>query len=282
MNGEMSTPSVSAGYVLGQSAHEYERLTLQARILRPYTERFFRAAGLGTGMRVLDAGSGMGYVALLAGDIVGPGGRVLGIDRDAAALDHASRRTVEQGCSSWVSFTAANLDEFETRETFDALVGRYVLLYQPDAAATLRSLLRCVKPGGVAVFHDIDFPDPRPSYPVCPIYDQVYALVGEAFRRAGAPPDFGRRLGKTFVDAGLPFPTVAAETVVGGGRGSYLYAWICNTLISVAPRLGALGLTLPAGIIADQSLAARMEEQAVRLNSQLLAPAQFGAWTRKP
>src|SRR5579863_2694478 len=60
---------------------------LQGRILRPYTEKFFRAAGVVPGMRVLDVGSGMGDVALLAADMVGPGGRVLGIDRDAAALE---------------------------------------------------------------------------------------------------------------------------------------------------------------------------------------------------
>jgi len=76
----MSSPTAS-NYVLGQSDHEYERLMFQARILRPYTEKFFRAAGLAPGMRVLDVGSGMGDVSLLSADIVGPGGRVLGIDR---------------------------------------------------------------------------------------------------------------------------------------------------------------------------------------------------------
>ena len=73
-NGAMSSPTAS-NYVLGQSVHEYERLMLQARILRPYTEKFFRAAGLAPGMRVLDVGSGMGDVALLSADIVGPGGQ---------------------------------------------------------------------------------------------------------------------------------------------------------------------------------------------------------------
>src|SRR5579864_8700808 len=130
----MNAPTPS-DYVLGESVHEYERLTLQSRLLRPYTEKFFRSAGLGPGMRVLDIGSGMGDVALLAADIVGPGGHVLGIDRDAAALDNARRRTVEQGCSSWVSFQPANLDEFKTGDQFDALVGRYILLHQSDAAA---------------------------------------------------------------------------------------------------------------------------------------------------
>ncbi|MEO8100551.1 MAG: class I SAM-dependent methyltransferase [Acidobacteriota bacterium] len=283
----MSSPSnvpssVPSNYVLGQSVHEYERLMLQSRILRPFTEKFFRAAGVGPGMRVLDVGSGMGDVALLAADIVGPAGRVLGIDRDATALENARRRTIEQGCSSWVSFQAAGLDEFTTTDQFDAIVGRYVLLYQPDAAATLRSLLRCVKPGGIVVFHDIDFPDPHSSYPPCQLWDQAYALLGEVFRKGGAPPDFGRRLGKTFLDAGLPFPTIAAENVVGGGRGSYVYAWIANTLVSVAPRVAQLGLEFPPGLVADDTLASRLEEAVVKLGSQVLAPGQFGAWTRKP
>jgi len=64
----------------------------------------------------------------------------LGVDRDAAALGNARRRAAEQGCSSWVSFQTANLDEFEAADQFDALVGRYILLYQPHAAATIRRL----------------------------------------------------------------------------------------------------------------------------------------------
>ena len=277
----MSSPTAS-DYVLGRSIHEYERLMLQSRILRPYTEKFFRAAGLSPGMRVLDVGSGMGDVALLVADIVGPSGSVLGIDRDPTALEKARRRTAEQGCSSWVGFQVGDLDEFTTAGQFDAIVGRYILMYPADASSILRSLLRCVKPGGIVVFHELDLPGPHASFPPCPLYDEVGTLLYEAFRRGGARPDFGRRLGKTFLDAGLPFPTIAAETVVGGGHGSNVYAWLANTLISVAPRLEQLGLSLPPGVAADDTLAGRLEEEAIRLGSQLLAPAQFGAWTRKP
>ena len=275
----MSTPS---NYVLGNSVHEYERLMLQARLLRPFTEKYFRTAGGSPGMRVLDLGSGMGDVALLAADIVGPGGRVVGLDRDAVALERARERTVEQGCSSWVSFQATNLEDFATTELFDAVVGRYILLYQPDAGATIRQLAQFLKPGGVVVFHELDFPDPHASDPPCELFDQVYALVGEAFRRAGAPPDFGRRVGKAFVDAGLPFPTIVAENLVGGAPGSYIYPWVANTLISVAPRLKDLGLELPPGVIADHTLAGKVEEAVIEAGSQILAPTQYGAWTRKP
>lgn len=90
-----------------------------------------------------------------------------------------------------------------TKDQFDALVGRYVLLYQPDPPSTIRSLLRSVKPGGIVVFHEFDFPGLRASYPACPLFDQVNMLVDAVFRRGGASA-FGRRLGKTLLDAGLP------------------------------------------------------------------------------
>ena len=76
--------SIPPNYILGQSACEYERLTFQAKIVRPFTDKFIRFAGVSPGMRVLEIGSGMGDVAFLAGEIVGPGGRVLGVDQDTA------------------------------------------------------------------------------------------------------------------------------------------------------------------------------------------------------
>jgi ubiquinone/menaquinone biosynthesis C-methylase UbiE len=269
-------------YVLGTSAHEYERLTLQAKVLRPYTEKFFRMAGLAPGMCVLDVGSGMGDVALLAAEIVGPAGRVLGLDRDAPGVERARERTQQQGCSSWVSYNAVHLEEFETTETYDAIVGRYILLYQPDPGATLRRLIRFLKPGGIVVFHELDITDPRPSDPPCALWDQIYALLSEAVRRAGVPPDYGRRMASAFMAAGLPFPTVLAESVAGGGRGSYLYRWIVDTLTSVTPRMPEMGLAPPTGVVIDETLAQRVEDECVAAGSQILGPTQFGAWTRKP
>jgi SAM-dependent methyltransferase len=274
--------SSTTDYVLGRSPDEYARLTLQARILRPYTEKFFRTAGLEPGMRVLDIGSGMGDVAMLAADIVGPSGAVVGIDKDPAVVENARRRMVEYGCSPWVRFESVDIDAFRTTDLFDAVVGRYVLLYLPHAAATIRRLLNSVKPGGIVVFHDLDLSDPHPSYPACALWDQACHLVSGAFERAGTPLVFGRRLGETFVRAGLPFPTIAREGGVGGGRGSYIYRWLAGTVMSVTPRLAGLGLSLPPDLAPLETLDARLEEEVVRLGSQVAGPLQFAAWTRKP
>ena len=139
------TSKTERNYILGQSEYEYERLTFQARIVRPFTDKFFRLAGVGPGMRVLEMGSGMGDVAFLAGDIVRPGGWVLGVDQDAAGLEKARERSRQQGCSSWVSFEASSLTEFDSADQFDAIVGRYILLYQQDPGAIIRRLLKFLK-----------------------------------------------------------------------------------------------------------------------------------------
>ena len=70
----MSTPQSGHDYVLGNAESEQKRLVLQAAILRGWTEKFLRAAGLQAGMRVLDIGCGMGDVAFLAAELVGPAG----------------------------------------------------------------------------------------------------------------------------------------------------------------------------------------------------------------
>ena len=54
---------------------------MQAKILRPITERLLRGAGIRPGMRVLDLWSGAGDVAMLAVALVGPSGRVVGIPK---------------------------------------------------------------------------------------------------------------------------------------------------------------------------------------------------------
>src|SRR5258708_36070529 len=85
----MDTALGVTDYVLGSTDAEHARLTRQAKTLDPYTERLFRDAGLVRGQRVLDAGSGVGDVALLAASLVGETGKVVGVDRDGIALAKA-------------------------------------------------------------------------------------------------------------------------------------------------------------------------------------------------
>ena len=93
----MTTSHRSADYPLGNTDAEHERLIRQAARIAPITERFFREAGIGLGQRVLDLGSGVGDVAMLAARLVGPSGEVVGIERDPKSIAKARARVTEAG-----------------------------------------------------------------------------------------------------------------------------------------------------------------------------------------
>ena len=86
-----------ASYILGHSEAEILRLQAQAKILRPITERLLRSAGIWPGIRVLDQRSGAGDVTMLAAELVGPSGRVIGIDRNSQVLSIAIERADRAG-----------------------------------------------------------------------------------------------------------------------------------------------------------------------------------------
>ena len=165
-------------YVLGHSDRELVRLSRQARLLEPITREFFIDAGLVPGMRILDVGSGGGDVAFLAADLAGDKGSVVGVDRVPAAVVTARRRAEARSLRN-VSFREGDPAEMTFEESFDAVVGRYVLLFQADAAHMLRQLARHVRPGDLIVFHEPDWSAVR-SFPPVPTYDRCCRWIVEA------------------------------------------------------------------------------------------------------
>src|SRR5262245_12632865 len=135
-------------YAMGRTEVETERLIRQARLFALPLRRLFEDAGLAPGMRVLDLGSGAGDVALAAAELVGPSGSVVAVDMNPFILDRARARAREAELTN-VSFHVCDLrDGVEAEGDFDAVVGRYILLYLDEPAAVLRSCVRRLRPGG--------------------------------------------------------------------------------------------------------------------------------------
>jgi SAM-dependent methyltransferase len=271
----------NADYPLGSSDAEHERLMFQARVLRQWTNRFLRAGGLRPGMSVLDLGSGLGDVTLLAAEIVGPRGSVLGIDRDESITDKARRRVAEDGLSRTVRFEVGDVGEFRPAGTFDAVIGRYVLLYQKDPAAVLRHYSRFLRSGGLVIFHEVELASIVPSWPAYPAWDDALALLARAFDAVGALSDSGSRLSSTYLAAGLPRPVVEAVIPVADGPDSPLLDWAAMTLQSLQPVLDRIGALLPPGLDYS-SLADHWRKALITDGIQVHLPPQYGAWTRIP
>jgi ubiquinone/menaquinone biosynthesis C-methylase UbiE len=140
-------------YMLGHSDKELARLSEQARIVGPITKRVFLEAGLVPGMRVLDIGSGAGDVSFLVADLVGDNGTVVGVDRSSLAVVAATTRAIANGRHN-VSFHEGDPAEMTFDEPFDAITGRYVLVFQKNYSEMLKNLSKHVRPGGLIVFHE--------------------------------------------------------------------------------------------------------------------------------
>jgi ubiquinone/menaquinone biosynthesis C-methylase UbiE len=171
-------------YVFGHSEEEIQRLVRQSRLYNPCTRRFLEQAGISTGMKVLDVGSGPGDVTQLVADRVGPGGMVVGVDIDPATLDIARARAQVAGYEN-VSFVAGDITSVELDDDFDAIVGRLILIHLREPAATLRNLVRHLRPGGLVAFQDADFTPAAVSIPPSRLTAQLDAWIKGAFRSAG-------------------------------------------------------------------------------------------------
>src|SRR5262249_13744973 len=153
------------------------------------TRRFLSAAGIVAGMRVIDVGSGAGDVAMLAADLVGARGEVVGSDRSATALARARQRVSARSLRN-VTFLEGNPAEMTFDQPFDAVIGRYVLMFQSDPATMLREVAKHARRGGVVFFHEVDW-DGVGSSPPAPIYDRCSRWTAETLQLSGADIHMG-------------------------------------------------------------------------------------------
>jgi SAM-dependent methyltransferase len=265
-------------YILGHSNREISRLKVQARLLEPVTQQFLRDAGITAGMRVLDIGSGAGDVAFLAAELVGRSGEVIGSDTATAAVAAATSAAEERGLRN-VSFREGDPAHMEFNQRFDAIVGRYVLLFQASPAEMLRKLARHVRPGGVMVFHEPDWASAR-STPPAPTYDRCVAWVRDTFRIAGTDSDMAGKLYTAFVGADLAAPSMRMQTFIGGGAASSEFLQAVADLIgSLVPTMERQGVATAAE--ADvATLAERLMVEVIDNGIVVVGRSEVGAWTR--
>ena len=278
MNAPTESATSTGRYVLGHSQRELDRLKSQARVIDPITKCFFRDAGVAEGMRVLDVGSGAGDVAFLAADLVGPRGTVVGIDRVSAAIDEARRRVAARSMSN-VTFHVGDPATFKFEAPFDAIVGRYVLQFQNDSAGMLRQLATHVRPGGLIVFHEIDWGGVG-SFPTVPTYDRACGWGRDALRSHGTETRMGAKLYAAFVGAGLRPPTMRLQALVGGGpNATDILSLLAGVIDTLLPEIERLGVARAADVDIG-TLVERIQKEVDDSRSIVIGHNQIFAWVR--
>jgi ubiquinone/menaquinone biosynthesis C-methylase UbiE len=270
----------AAEYPLGYSDVELQRLIRQSEFYAEFTEDVLRRAGLKSGMQVLDAGCGAGDMSLLAARLVGPTGRVTGVDRSAESIALAQRR-VEANAQSNISFLVGDLANLTLSESFDALIGRFVLKFLTDPAAVLNKLMRQVRAGGIVAFQEMDIGAyGRSMSSDLPLWQQCGKWISTVFRQTGVDIQMGPKLFAVFRRAGLPEPQMNLHARRIGGGNSLHPEYVTSIVSSLLPMIERLGVAMAADI-GIETLTARLREELISCNGVSILPSIIGAWTQK-
>jgi ubiquinone/menaquinone biosynthesis C-methylase UbiE len=273
------TDSAHPEYVLGHAATELERLIRQAAFFGDLTEHSLKLAGLRPGMKVLDVGCGAGDVSFLAASLVGERGCVTGVDMNAETVALARSRASQAGARN-VTFEAGDITKLAYDRTFDAVIGRLIVLYLGDHVAGMRAFRRYVKPGGVIYFQEFCLPG-LSSVPNVPLFDECIRMINETFARAKIELYMGMHLARVFRAAGLPDPQMLGMSRIETGADSPAYVYMRETMRSLMPLAERTGVATREQVGID-TLADRLREQTVAAGAVLHLPELIAAWARVP
>jgi arsenite methyltransferase len=120
----------------------------------------FALGKLEQGEVVLDVGSGAGTDSLIAAQMVGPEGRVTGVDMTQEMLAKARAAAAEMKATN-VEFVEGEVESlpFEA-ESFDVIISNGVIDLVPDKDAVFSEIHRVLRPGGRIQVADVTIQNP--------------------------------------------------------------------------------------------------------------------------
>src|SRR6185437_6600725 len=166
------------------------RLLGVAESTREIARSAFRRVGMQEGWHVIDCGCGpIGGLAVMA-EMVGPAGRVVGVDSSEPAIQRA-RSVVAALQLGNVELFAGDIHELGAATVggpFDLAYTRFFLMHQPDPVRTLSQIARLLRPGGWIVAQEaLRSPPPR-SHPHLDALGAYWDLAYQVLEQAGGVP----------------------------------------------------------------------------------------------
>ena len=141
-------------YYLSDSQNELSRLAFQHQVWAKETVDLWQRAKFMPGDRILDLGCGPGYTTLDLAQLVGPSGKVTGVDSSEKFISYLDK-TLEATATRNVETHICDISKLPfSPSCFDGIYSRMVMCFLKDPKAVLTNLVKMLKPGGKMVITD--------------------------------------------------------------------------------------------------------------------------------
>jgi SAM-dependent methyltransferase len=225
---------------MGEQTHQSDPRVLNERTLEADHRRL--AALLCGGMSVLDVGCGTGAITVGIARAVGPGGRVVGVDRDESLLDIARRS--HDGTGNLL-FECAEALTLPYEREFDIVTAARTLQWISRPAEAIASMYRAAKPGGRVVVLDYNHqnntwtPEPPSEF------RRFYQALLDWRESNGWDNLMADHLPALFRQVGLADIHVYNDDETAGGGDPKANIWT-HVIESLGPQLVTAGFLAPA------------------------------------
>ena len=127
-----------------------------------------RAGVVGAGPRWLELGAGEGAFTLALADLLGAGGEIVAVDRNASALRRVTAELPRRFPTTRLDAVVADFRDELPTGPFDGMLAANSLHFVTDPASVLRRAAEFVRPGGrvVVVEYDADRGNPWVPHPI--------------------------------------------------------------------------------------------------------------------
>ena len=192
-------------YILDGSDDDLRRLLSLSESFAEHARRALRRVGVGPGWTVIDCGCGpIGGLAILA-EMVGPAGRVVGVDFSEPAIQRARSVMAALGLEN-VELVAGDIHDLDATTLggpFDLAFTRAFLMHQADPVRTLGRIAGLLRPGGWLIAHEPFASPPPRSLPHLGALETYWGLLHQVMDWAGVPHGTVERLPRSARAAGL-------------------------------------------------------------------------------
>lgn len=146
------------GYEDGYSGYvDKDFLDAATNLLKSIKQQTYAMMHVREGQTVLDVGCGPASDTIALSKIVGPTGKVIGIDHDPEMVDAANQRATDESVAHFVEHRLANGLELPFEDNiFDSCRSERVFQHVEEADKLLAEMIRVTKPGGYIVIADAD------------------------------------------------------------------------------------------------------------------------------